>query len=543
MTAQVVAGTGQVLLAVRGLTLLRIEWLRRRLHAIDPDGISASAVRGFTAALYEAGNAAEPIMLDPRVSGWCAEVSNLLDRGAATLLPDGHFLAACRMADVLTLSARVLGAKAHPGGRVPPSKVRADHAGQIRLLGTRLVVDCGTELAGLDVVVEVRQGRPETPEIPRARLIADPAPLPGLVVSCADPVDIGRCGSDPILRAPSPCVAVQRGTHEPRSTALPGIAVVPATASAQWRGANVAAAVAHLRSAAAGQTLLADPAADPPLAIGAIFDSGHLARLLTLFEHGSGCGDPVAEVASALDEIADWLNRADRLTGDGELARDRLADCGFSGTAPGPSRDRRRLAPTWQARWRSAGGQTRPDGPAALALPIGSACLADLLAQLGAPYGVEINTLTDGRTRADQTIDHLSLMSARDPERFAAIVGQLELLPPDPTRDLLASHVAYIREQFEAAARAYARLLAEFPYDIDLWRDFAFALRHLGEVDLNEVALFRLPDVVERACACQLELGPLDVLRAEPDRWRSAPEHVRLLVGLLEWMRDDPDHR
>ncbi len=535
-------GVDEVLATVRGLTLLRIEWLRRRLGALDENGSPAQAMHELSNALKQAGEAADPILTDPRVGAWCAELGNLLDRGAGTLLPDGHFRAACRRAETLTLSARLLRARAYPGSDVPPCQVRADRTGQIRLPGTWLAADCGAEFAGCDVTIEVLAGSVVLPGVPHSRLITERAPLPGVVASHGDAVDAGQCGADPILHARSPVVAVERGPDRPRSAARPGIAVAPATASARWRAAKVAAAAAHLRSSASGMALLTESAALPPPGLVDVADAGQVTRLLELFERGGDCKEPAAGVAIVLGEIADWLARAGRLTEPGELARDRLASFGFEGTAP-PSGTGRRRAPAWRTHWLSAGGRWRQVAPRVTRLPAAGAELDGLLAELGAPDGVEVNALADERGRADQTIDHLSLMSARDPERFAATAGRLGSLPPSPARDLLTGHVAYIREHFSVAADVYASLLSDLPHDIDLWRDFAFALRHMGEVELSEVALFRLPDVVERASACQLEPGPLAAMHAEASRWRTASSPVRQLAGLLEWIRLDPDHR
>ena len=543
-------GTGQVLASVRGHMLLHIEWLRRRLGAIAEDSEPAEGVGRLADSLLIAGEAALPLLIDPRAAAWCAEVGALLDRGAATILPAGHFLAACRRAAALALSARFLFARENPDAAMPPLPVRAAHAGKIRLLGTRIVLDCGARSAGLEIAVGIRQGHPVLPGLPDARVTLEPAPLPGVVVPDGDRVDIALCGDDPILRTSSPVVAVLRGTRPLRSPAQPGIAVVPATASAQWRGASVAASAAHLRSAFTGQDLRTDQDDLPPPGIAEVADYGQVTRLLELFSRGEGCAGPQAEVAGVLGELASWLNRPGRLSEHGELTRDRLAACGFRGAShgcaghggTGVSAHDRTALPSWRARWQSAGGRWRPDGPRETVVPAVPE-LGDLLARLGAPRGVEINTLAGERARADQTMDHLSLMSAREPGFFAVIAGQLNSLPACPARSLLAGHVAYIGEQFSLAASTYAELLAGLPHDIDLWRDFAFALRHLGQVELNELALFRLPEVVERACECRLALGPLEVLRAEPERWRSAPAPARLLAGLLEWMRIDSDHR
>ncbi len=528
---------------VHGWTLLRVEWLRRRLREIDPAGTPAIAMEELSAALADAGDAVEPLLVDPRVGRWCAAVSNLVDRGAAGLLPDGHFRAACRAAQVLALSARVLLAQAGPTTELPPVKVRSDHAGEIRLLGTRLVLRCGLALAGSEIEVEVRHGRPVVRGVPDSELATEPTPLSGLVVPDGDPVDAGKCGADPVLSAPWPMIVVERGVYQPGAAALPGIAAVPAAASPAWRSAHVAAAAAHLRSVALGEVPPAEWPVGPPPDVAQVADAGHVARLLELFEHDGAETAARTEIGNTLSRIADWIGSVGHLSDHDTHVRDRLADHGFRPQRQAGTSRRHTPRVAWHTQWQSAGGRFREPTAGTDRRTLPGADLSGLLAELGSPGGVEINTLADERARADSTIDHLSLMYARDPERFAAFAVQIETLPRHATRDLLAGHMAYIREQFDYAAAAYAGLLARFPEDIDLWRDFAFALRHLGEVRLNEVAMFRLSDVVERASTCHLELRPLDGVRVEPERWRSAAMAVRLLVGLLEWVSHDPDHR
>jgi hypothetical protein len=536
---------------IHGWTLMRIEWLRRRLREADPAGAAAEDMEELSRALADSGSAAGPLLADPRVGRWCAVVSNLLDRDAARLLPDGHFSAACREAQALTLAARLLLAQAGPAADMPPMPVRCDRAGEIRLLGTRLVLRCGLASAGSQITVGILRGQPAAPGVPDAELAVEPTPLSGLVVPDGDPVAVATCGSDPVLSAPWPMIAVERGERPPHAAARPGIAEVPVTASPAWRAAHVAAAAAHLRSVALGEVSPADWADGLPPDIADVADAGHVSRLLELFERSAVQGSAAQskerdEIADILGRMAGWLGGAGRLSDQGALIRDRLADHGFRpGRRVRASQRNTTTSIVWRTQWQSAGGRFREPLPGAGRRALPGADLSGLLKQLGSPDDVPVNTLADEQARADPTIDHLSLMHAREPERFAELAGQIERLPLplSVAGQLLTGHVAYIRERFDLAVAAYAELLGQLPEDIDLWRDFAFALRHLGEVRLNEVAIFRLKDVVERASACHLELGSLDGVRAEPDGWQSAAIPVRLHVGLLEWVGHDPDYR
>ena len=103
--------------------------------------------------------------------------------------------------------------------------------------------------------------------------------------------------------------------------------------------------------------------------------------------------------------------------------------------------------------------------------------------------------------------------------------------------EILLSHQAYVEERFSEAAAGYAALLLRLPSDIDLWRDFAFALRHLGATEPCETVLFRLTEVVQRAEECEPDLAVLDLLRSPSSRWRSAPPAVRHMTGLIEWVK------
>jgi hypothetical protein len=144
--------------------------------------------------------------------------------------------------------------------------------------------------------------------------------------------------------------------------------------------------------------------------------------------------------------------------------------------------------------------------------------------------------------RADPSIDHLSLMSVRAPARYSALVARIEAAPGCPARDLLLGHRAYVQGRFLTAATAYAALLDRHPHDVDLWRDLAFALRHLGAPGLCETWVFHSREVLARAIACQPQATPFDrLLPLTAPRWQGQ-EAMRFATGVLAWVRHDLDH-
>jgi hypothetical protein len=533
---------------VRGWNMLRTEWITRALVGADPAGLGPSRVAELHDALRAAGSAADPVLLDPRFGRWCAEMVNLIERGAPSLLPAGRFRAACRDAAAFTLAARSLHLQGNAGDvPVPDTAVRVDHEGRVRMPGTGWVLVPGLGHAGLDMTVSVRGGRFTRPGPASAQLAveAEPVVLPGLAVTEGDPVDLRTCAIEPLLAIGPPSVVVERGMDDPRAAAVPGIARVPMAAGPKARARHALAAAAHLRAAAQGVRLF-EPGtcvAEPPPDVAHLASAPQLIRFLALYGSQHEPLGVIGETSHTLRLLAGWLAAAGSLSPLGKDLLLRLPRTGgrpmsVAGPTPpvGQAGPRGQAEPTWRAAWSSAGGMFRKPAPARARLVAGHSDLALLLADLGAGEGIKVNSISADRARADPTIDQLSLLKARDPERYAGLVGRLAVPPRCLAEELLLSHQAYVEERFSDAAAGYADLLLRLPSDIDLWRDFAFSLRHLGATGLCETILFRLTEVVERAEECETDLAVLDRIHPYSSGWHGAPPAVRQLVGLIEWV-------
>lgn len=139
--------------------------------------------------------------------------------------------------------------------------------------------------------------------------------------------------------------------------------------------------------------------------------------------------------------------------------------------------------------------------------------------------------------RADQTFDHLSLMSVLDPDRFDDIVAAAER-DQSRTGRRLAAHGSYIARRFDDAADRYAALLLDDPADLDLWRDVVWALRHIGlEATSFRWVLHRelVTSAASSLCWTQGPAGPLALDADTPPR--------RRVIDFLEWVWSDLDRR
>jgi hypothetical protein len=551
MTTITWGGADLVQRAIRGWNMLRLEWIARALPGAGPDPVPADRIAELRDALSMAGAAAEPVLADPRFGRWCTEVISLIERDAPRLLPAGQLRAACRAAATFTLAARFLqrpeGAEDH--GQ-PATEVRVDHEGRIRVVGTGWVLVPGLGEAGRDVRVSVRGGRFRlaTASAPPLAAEAEPAPLPGLVSAGGDPVDHATCAAEPLLLSGSPCVVIERGPDDLHTAAIPGISRVPATASPAVRARHAVAAAAQLRAVTRGDRLFQPGARvpDPPPDVAHLATAPQLTRLLALYGGQQDADAAGAEAARLLSLLAGWLSASDGRSPHGDGLMQRLARCGYrprsAGALAGPARRPRPTSQAWRASWVQAGGTFRGEEPRPQFLAAGGA-LSEVLRELGGNGGIAVNTLAAGRPRADLTIDQLSLLWVRDPERYASLVKRLARPSACLAGEVILSHQAYVEERFSAAAAGYASLLLELPHDIDLWRDFAFALRHLGATRLCETVIFRLAEVVKRAEACVLDVAVLSQLRPPGYDWDGFPEAVRQVTGLLEWVSHDLNHR
>ena len=419
---------------VRGWNMLRTEWLTRALHRADPAGLGTRRVAELRDALNAAGPAADPVLLDPRFGRWCAEMASLIERDAPSLLPTGRFHAACRDAAAFTLAARFLHAQAGASdGRAQDTTVRVDHEGRVRVPGTGWVLIPGLCHAGLDVTITVRDGRFAVADPASSGPVMEPEALvlPGLVIAEGDPVDLAVCAAEPLLANGPPSVVVERGADDLRVPGVPGLARVPATASPALRARHALAAAAHLRAAVQGARLFepGSHVADPPPEVAHLASAPQLVRLLAL--HGSPYQPGVPDEASrVLNLLAGWLASAGGLSPLGHELLTRLAGSGNrsrpadAGPAASDRGEQPRRTRAWRASWAEAGGTFRKAGPRPDRLISDDPDLALLIAELGGRDGIEVNPISAGRPRADPTIDQLSLIKVRTPERYVAVVGR-----------------------------------------------------------------------------------------------------------------------
>lgn len=474
---------------VRSANLVRTAWLRRALAPMREQPVAA--FHEWCVALSAAGDSADPILVDPRTTRWLATLVRLVERGVPELLPDGAFRATCLTAGQFAAAARIL----DPEQAATATTVRIDGRGSVELCGTGIVIEFPRRCVGISVTVAGGQEVQAVTGTHPARLVHESRPVPGFThVEDIAAID----GTAAVLiDGGSPVVVLEQGPVDLIAPATPGLAVVPEDASPGVRLAHVVAAARHLEFVAH----------DPGTA--------DVARLHAL-----------RECLVLLDEIdgLDTVNAA--------IA---AADRTDAATPP-------RTFADWRLHWHRAGGTWLRDDARATALPM-TPSDTEVLASLGCPHGIEINVAAAGRLRADPTMDHLSLLSVRDPDRYRLLSGELTALPGSASRDLLLAHKSYVDGDVCAAAGSYAELLVRYPYDFDLWRDFTFAIRHLGWPEPGETWLFHPDEVVERATACAPDPDVLGRIAHLSDRCDTGSSAQRFLIGLLEWVAHDHDDR
>lgn len=224
----------------------------------------------------------------------------------------------------------------------------------------------------------------------------------------------------------------------------------------------------------------------------------------------------------------------------GELSA-ALAELGTSGSAAPQRRLVVERSP-WLERWRVAGGSFRAPAPELAMLAPSDPQEHRLCEELGSPGGLLVNRRDDRLLRADRTLDELGRGRVLDPERHAELTRRIQALPgSSAVACRLRGHGAYVDGDFTAAAGHYASVLTVVPYDIDAWRDFAFALRRLGLGHESDAWTFGLEPAVALASQIRIDRPPLEnllggevrapkVLEASPAaaahalflRWRAA---------------------
>ncbi|OHV37119.1 hypothetical protein BCD49_18245 [Pseudofrankia sp. EUN1h] len=207
-------------------------------------------------------------------------------------------------------------------------------------------------------------------------------------------------------------------------------------------------------------------------------------------------------------------------------------------------------------RWAHAGGKRRPSSGACPSALQDSLVLAGLPAPtqpmtsadkvaleacqlLGLPTVIPTNRLADHAGRRDPTLDLLGRLSVVEPAEFARLASSLrEADGEDGVIWLLTGHLAYVERRYAHAAERYARCLDGAPDNVDLWRDLAFALRHLGFREEADTALFNLALVVAFTSAHVTDRSTLAGLgvRRSPDDDALGNESVATYLLLLRWI-------
>jgi hypothetical protein len=515
---------------VCGRNLLRLEWIRRRAGStgLEWDERAAGPVIDLVDAVRDHSTAADRVLADPRFGRWAEHLIRLIDRSAPSLLPDGDFAASCLAAGAFAAAVRL------NAGDERATLVRVGPGGRTALPGSGYVLRSDPALVGHQIEVPGRL----------AQLALEPTPLPGLAVDEAETVDLDACRQVRSLRSAPVVVVVQKGVWSPTDVAAPGLAVLPAGLSRAERTAFVLAAAKHLEFSvvAAEQpgTALTVAAAAPP-ELEAVSTPDQIQRLIALHaalvELAPGRTHVVADV---LRGLACWL-ADDGRTPYGDEVAGWLGAAGFPTERGYPPAAASELAMSWQDTWKSLGGRLRADRDHESHLRAeNNAVLTNLLSEVGSGGGIAINTLGLRRIRTDQTFDHLSLMAARDADRYDRFTARLATAGGAPAARLLRGHCAYIEQRFADALVRYDELLQTYPYNIDLWRDAAFTLRHLHRYELCDTWVFQGEAVAERA----------DLIEADPDTLQAAlPDFIgpdscpSLSALLLEWVRRDLDPR
>lgn len=167
-------------------------------------------------------------------------------------------------------------------------------------------------------------------------------------------------------------------------------------------------------------------------------------------------------------------------------------------------------------------------------VPVTRGPLAEALAAAGVPAAGGINRISDRELRRDVSFDHLSLLSVNDPVAFDRI-ARCAASGTDTSAARVAGHCAYIRRDFQEAARRYGDCLRTAPEDMDLWRDLCWALRHDGREDLATTWVLHPAEVVK--AAARTRWAPMTHTRSAAADDPSAG--LRAAVRLLEGMTTD----
>jgi hypothetical protein len=174
-------------------------------------------------------------------------------------------------------------------------------------------------------------------------------------------------------------------------------------------------------------------------------------------------------------------------------------------------------------RWAAEGRALAPDRvrPGAA---VAEGALAELLGAASIPTSIDGNYGVTEEIRNDSTFDHLSLLSVRNPERFAAI-ATAATDGADRLSRRIVGHAYYIEERYVDAADAYAELLLADVEDLDLWRDYCWAMRHGGFEEFTRCWVMHPLEVTAVARAVAFD----DV--------SGGPRQV--IARFLEWVSDD----
>jgi len=186
-------------------------------------------------------------------------------------------------------------------------------------------------------------------------------------------------------------------------------------------------------------------------------------------------------------------------------------------------------------RWADGGG-SRMSPTIDVIEPPTSTVLVDFLTQMRIPVSIEPNQLGADRIRQDASFDHLSLLSVREPGRFAEI-EDIASRGTDILSRRVGAHVAYIRRRYLEAAAIYADLLAGRAGDTDTWRDLCWSLRHAGREEVVRVWVLHPYEVVQVAEAVNWMIPaawPQSNMAGMP-----GSSSLELIVDLLEWIAHD----
>ncbi len=162
--------------------------------------------------------------------------------------------------------------------------------------------------------------------------------------------------------------------------------------------------------------------------------------------------------------------------------------------------------------------------------------------ECGISGGIELNRLEDAQVRRDPILDFLSRESVRNPQRFEQIAEQISKAGSSdaPLQQLLEGHVVYIRGEYIVAANRYASCISAAPDNIDTWRDFVFALRHLGLIQEANSFLFH-PQIV--ITAAKRYVVDIQVFRCLLDSEAELPSTFTSIdpasgyILLLRWLK------